>query len=79
MIAIAIATLDNYADLRPEKQCGIESRLDWVDGLSGLPMESSDFDAAFAKLLPEIQRTNRQHPDHDTDDWSPPAFDGKRM
>lgn len=72
IIAIAIATLDSYADLKPEKQCGIESRLDWVDRLSDLTAESSAFDVAFAKLLPDIQRTNRQHPDHDTDVWPLP-------
>ena len=72
-ISIAIATLDDYSQIVPENQYGIEARLAWVEQLHALPASArgkeGDNDVEFAKLLPDIERTNRQHPDHDTENW----------
>jgi hypothetical protein len=71
-ISIAIATLDDYSEFKPDNQYGIEARQDWVDKLHAIPAYVSGMDASgdeFATLLPDIQRTNRQHPDKDTEHW----------
>ena len=74
-ISIAIPTLDDYSQIVPENQYGIEARLPWVAHLHALPASATgkegDNDIEFAKLLSAIERTNRQHPDHDTENWPP--------
>src|SRR5215510_9551240 len=39
---IAIATLDEPAEVAPVIQVGLESRLPWCDGLAGLPTRSPE-------------------------------------
>lgn len=75
-ISIAIPTLDDYSEVPPEAQYGIEARLPWVDHLPEIPAFISGENAlgnAFSKLLPGIAASNRQHPDHDTEIWPPQA------
>jgi hypothetical protein len=71
-ISIAIPTLDDYAEFAPVAQYGIEARLPWVEHMLEIPAYVSGEDStgnAFSKLLPGIKASNRQHPDHDTDEW----------
>lgn len=73
-ISIAIPTLDDYSEIIPEIQYGIEARQSWVGDLYKIPADVSGEDAQsndFAKLLPGIAASNRQHPDHDTELWPP--------
>jgi hypothetical protein len=45
----------------------------WFAGLAQLPgYESGKYDGASAELYEMIGRTNRQHPDHDTEAWPLP-------
>ena len=72
-ISIAIATLDRHSEVMPEVQYGTEGREPWFNDLHKLPAYPTGEDEtgsdAFAALLPEINRSNRQHPDKDTDHW----------
>ena len=72
-ISIAIPTLDDYAEIIPEVQYGTEAREPWIKELHQLPAFVSGEDETgstdFARLLPDIKATSRQHPDHETDHW----------
>ena len=73
-ISIAIPTLDDYSEIVPENQYGIEARQSGVCDLHKTPAYVSGEDAQsndFAKLLPGIAASNQQHPDHDTALWPP--------
>ncbi len=67
-IALAIGAFDQPEAVAPTKQWGIEQKLPYVDALHelpGYPTESDDD----ARFLSDI--VSYQHPDHDTDSWSP--------
>jgi hypothetical protein len=72
---IAIATLDDCSAFAPEKQFGIESRHSFVPGMLQTPAYATgaeeDGGLEMEDVLPGIAATNRQHPDHDTDEWPP--------
>lgn len=72
-VAVSIGSLDNHSAMQPEVQYGIEGREPWFNQLHELPAYVSGKDESgsnqFAKLLPGIEASNRQHPDHDTDHW----------
>ena len=61
VFAITIGSLDRHAELSPEMQAGIESRVPWFAGLALLP----------ERPTAEIAAHNRQHPDHETERWPP--------
>jgi hypothetical protein len=72
-ISISIGSLDRHAEIIPEVQYGIEAREPWFATIATIPAFVSGEDETgstdFVKLLPDIKRTNRQHPDHDTETW----------
>ena len=80
MFAVGIATLDDYSEFAPVFQSGIESRHDFVKKLDDAPAFISGMSASgvtsFAMLLPSIEASKRQHPDHDTQDWPLPDAPG---
>lgn len=69
---VTLGSLDQPASLRPAHQYGIEAQMPWLGDLFSLPgrvtEEDPDQDGASTA---EIAATNRQHPDHDTDQWPP--------
>jgi hypothetical protein len=65
----AIGTLDDPTEVRPTVQIGEESKLPWVDELGGLPGRSAEEAEKLAGYYAEV--VSHQHPDHDTDDWTP--------
>ncbi len=67
-INFTIASLDRPAEVAPEFQMGIESRLPWFEILPGLPAHGTE-DLVSAERLALID--NRQHPDRDTEAWPP--------
>jgi hypothetical protein len=71
-IDVSIGSLDDPSAARPEVQWGIEGKLPWVDALSELPGEATGGGGP-RDHYELISRTNRQHPDHDTASWPPPA------
>ncbi len=69
-IDVSIGSLDDPAQAKPVLQFGVESRLPWFEELAGLPVRGT-VDAEHAERLRLIERSNHQHPDHDTDTWPP--------
>lgn len=69
-ISVTIGSLDRPQDTPPTKHMGIQSRLGWLDALSGLPVETTD---AAMSAHHRQKYVNYQHPDRDTPpDWVPP-------
>jgi hypothetical protein len=66
----ALATLDVPAAVAPARAYGVEGRLPWVAGLDALPASVTEGDIP-AERLAEL--ASRQHPDHETSTWPPPA------
>ena len=64
---LSIGSLDDPAQAKPADQIGIESRLPWFAELPGLPERSTEA-ADNPERLELIARTNRQHPDHESED-----------
>jgi hypothetical protein len=68
-VAISIGAFDRPEELAPAVQWGVEQKLPYVDGLSGLPGHHTMDDTQDAPFLHEL--VNYQHPDHDTETWPP--------
>ena len=66
-IDVAIGSLDDPASARPVIQFEVGSQLPWLADLVGLPAESASDERD--ERLRMIAESNRQHPDHDTDEW----------
>jgi hypothetical protein len=69
-IDVSIGSLDEPAAVEPVIQYGVESRLPWFAELAKLPVRTT-VEGGKAERLQVIERTNRQHPDHDTQVWPP--------
>ena len=69
-IDIAIGSLDDPTQARPEIQHGLEGRMPWLGELDALPGQTTE-DEDPADLVAQIRDTNHQHPDHDTSVWPP--------
>ena len=67
-IDVSIGSLDDPAAVKPAVQYGVESRLPWFGELADLPVRTT-VEGEKAERLRVIERTNRQHPDHDTASW----------
>jgi hypothetical protein len=67
-ISIALGSLDDPSAVAPERAYGIESKVAWVDRLSGLPATTTEADIPAERMA---QLRSRQHPDHDTETWPP--------
>jgi hypothetical protein len=65
---LTVGSLDTPDNAPPVDEVGIESKRAWFDQITSLPGHSTSDDRTpqdLAKLV------NRQHPDHDTDEWTP--------
>ena len=71
-IDISIGSLDEPARVKPLRQYGAEGRLPWFGELHKLPASRTD-----EEMTPEMLASlvSRQHPDHDTADWTPAGSD----
>lgn len=68
-VSVTTASLDNPKLFPPKIEFGIESKMPWFGDLCSLPNEGST-EEAMAEQVGEIFASNRQHPDHDTPDFS---------
>ena len=68
-IALAIGAFDHPETLAPRVQFGIEGKLPYADAIPLLPARHTLEDIIAAPFLDQL--VNYQHPDHDTDAWSP--------
>ena len=70
-IGILAGTLDHPELVSPKVQYGRdETGVPWFGGLPALPSVGLYADDPEG-MLPRIQASNHQHPDHDTDQWPP--------
>jgi hypothetical protein len=68
-IAVSAGSFDAPGALAPVIQFGIEGKLPFVDELYRLPQRHTMDDIEAAPFLDDI--ISYQHPDHDTENWSP--------
>lgn len=68
-LSVTTASLDNPSLFPPKMQFGIEARMPWFSDICSLPEEGTT-EETMASVVSEIASTNRQHPDHDTPDFS---------
>lgn len=68
-VALAIGAFDHPEEIAPTIQYGLEGKLPYVDALSSLPARATEDDIAAAAFLASV--VSRQHPDHDTGNWTP--------
>lgn len=69
-ISVSLGSLDDPSLVPPTEQFGVESRTELFARLHTLPEATTDGDTP-PELLARM--ATRQHPDHDTDAWLPPA------
>ncbi|MFN7177979.1 GFA family protein [Hyphomonas sp.] len=69
-IAMSIGAFDDPASIPLNYQLGMEGRLPQLDQLPGLAHFGST-EQAMPEEAELIRTSNNQHPDHDTDDWTP--------
>lgn len=71
VVDLAICAFDRAAEITPVVQLARDAALPWIDHVGTLaepaPAEQPRLAAHYAQII------SRQHPDHDTDAWSPPA------
>jgi len=70
-VGVLAGSLDEPDRAPPVVQYGIESRVDWYNGLPALPGDKPTYSVDPMGYLPRIKASNRQHPDHDTEHWVP--------
>lgn len=70
-LGLMAGSLDRPDLVPPVVQYGIESRVPWFHGLPGLPGDEPTYAEDPDGMLPRIEASNRQHPDHDTAEWPP--------
>lgn len=70
-VDIAVAAFDRPGSIVPVIQLDRASRLPWFDDLNLLPEPTPEERAGKTGWYASI--VSRQHPDHDTDRWEPPA------
>ena len=67
-MGLMAGTLDHPERATRVVQYGTESEVPWSAHLPGLPGEPTDANDTQG-LIPRIEATNHQHPDHDTEVW----------
>lgn len=72
-ISVTIGSLDDPEAMRPTRYYGEEGRISWAVDCVAHPGTVSGVVPSGIKDWPleEIRQTNRQHPDHDTTEWTP--------
>jgi hypothetical protein len=66
---IAIGAFDRAAEIVPEVQLSVESRMPWLGNLVNLPTIGQEEQAKVAPFYASV--VSHQHPDHDTQSWTP--------
>ena len=72
-VEVSIGSLDRHGEITPKFQYGIESREPWVEHINAMQAtRTGESDNGVGDTLERyelIQKTNRQHPDHETINW----------
>lgn len=75
-MSVSIGSLDHPEDFPPLDQHGVESRHDFVNGIGQLP-DVEPTEVRMSDVAPDIAASNNQHPDYDTETWSPKGGDAR--
>jgi hypothetical protein len=69
---VSIGGLDEPASVRPVACYGVQSRMPWLVEVAMLTGTTTgeEYDST-PRLMSDIDASNHQHPDHDTDNWTP--------
>jgi hypothetical protein len=70
-INLTIGSLDHPDRVKPKGHDGIEGRMPWFSELTTMRDYGETEAGDSAEWAAAIRRTNRQHPDHDTETWPP--------
>lgn len=70
-ISVTIGSLDHPERLKPQSQDSIEGRMPWFAELTSVPDSGKTEDIDSPEWAAAIKASNRQHPDHDTEQWPP--------
>ena len=70
-LGVLVGAFDEPSRVAPEIQFGNESRVSWYGTLNALPGDRVTY-ADDPQMLHRISSSNHQHPDHDTEQWTPP-------
>ncbi len=67
---ITLGSLDDPTPVQPEIQVGLEAKMPWFAQLDRLPgNDTSDDPGPDGVRIADVAASNRQHPDHDTEEW----------
>ena len=73
---VTLGALDDPKAVQPLTQFGLEAKLPWFGALDSLPGTATEDDPVQDGVrVAHVRATNRQHPDHDTDDYYPEGGD----
>ena len=70
---LMMGSLDYPAAFPALSEMGMESRIAWLPDWPDIPSEGTTGTSGPPGWAAAIRTSNRQHPDHDTADWPPPA------
>ena len=70
-MVITIGSLDHPERHKPKSQDGLQSRVPWFAELPSVFEEGVTGGDLDADWVVAVRRSNRQHPDHDTETWPP--------
>ena len=68
-IGLMIGSLDQPRAIKPISQDSIESRMPWFHEIAVVQDSGTSEELDGPKRVAEVEASNRQHPDHDTDAW----------
>lgn len=68
-INLTIGSLDDPNLFPPLAQTGVEGRISWFSGLADLEETGATGSGGQEKWAQSVRSSNRQHPDHDTNEW----------
>jgi hypothetical protein len=69
-IGLMIGAFDKPDQIKPISQDSIESRVPWFKEITGVPDSGTSEELDGHERVAAVAATNRQHPDHDTENWS---------
>jgi hypothetical protein len=70
-IGLCIGALDNPQGVQPISQDSVESRMPWFADLPSTRDSGTSEDLDGPARVAAVKASNRQHPDHDTEQWPP--------
>ena len=69
-VSITIGSLDRPAEMKPTHFYGVEGRIPWTAEIAAHVATVTGADEPEGHV-DALRQTNRQHPDHDTENWPP--------